>query len=254
MVLKKSPRCKDINMQYIRKGSERGNVNLGWLNSKHSFSFGQYYDANHMGFSVLRVLNDDIVQAGRGFETHGHRDMEIISFVVSGALKHKDSTGNDYLIPAGDIQVMSAGKGIRHSEMNASDFEEVNFIQIWIEPNVTGVQPAYLQNSVGDKNGLALLVSESGQDGSLKINQNARISKLALSRGDSFDLAVESSPTLGAGYLHIVKGELTVNDVKSDKMNTLTQGDAIGLGAGQQIVVLANDDVLALWFDLPAIR
>ena len=241
-------------MQYIRKGSERGNVNLGWLNSKHSFSFGQYYDANHMGFSVLRVLNDDIVQAGRGFETHGHRDMEIISFVVSGALKHKDSTGNDYLIPAGDIQVMSAGKGIRHSEMNASDFEEVNFIQIWIEPNVTGVQPAYLQNSVGDKNGLALLVSESGQDGSLKINQNARISKLALSRGDSFDLAVESSPTLGAGYLHIVKGELTVNDVKSDKMNTLTQGDAIGLGAGQQIVVLANDDVLALWFDLPAIR
>ena len=241
-------------MQYIRKGSERGNVNLGWLNSKHSFSFGQYYDANHMGFSVLRVLNDDIVQAGRGFETHGHRDMEIISFVVSGALKHKDSTGNDYLIPAGDIQVMSAGKGIRHSEMNASDFEEVNFIQIWIEPNVTGVQPAYLQKSVGDKNGLALLVSESGQDGSLKINQNARISKLALSRGDSFDLAVESSPTLGAGYLHIVKGELTVNDVKSDKMNTLTQGDAIGLGSGQQIVVLANDDVLALWFALPAIR
>ncbi|MCQ8850221.1 pirin family protein [Alteromonas stellipolaris] len=240
-------------MQYIRKGSERGNVNLGWLNSKHSFSFGQYYDANHMGFSVLRVLNDDIVQAGRGFETHGHRDMEIISFVVSGALKHKDSTGNDYLIPAGDIQVMSAGKGIRHSEMNASDFEEVNFIQIWIEPNVTGVQPAYLQKSVGDKNGLALLVSESGQDGSLKINQNARISKLALSRGESFDLAVESSPTLGAGYLHIVKGELTVNDVKSDKMNTLTQGDAIGLGAGQQIVVLANDDVLALWFDLPPV-
>lgn len=240
-------------MQYIRKGSERGNVNLGWLNSKHSFSFGQYYDANHMGFSVLRVLNDDIVQAGRGFETHGHRDMEIISFVVSGALKHKDSTGNDYLIPAGDIQVMSAGKGIRHSEMNASDFEEVNFIQIWIEPNVTGVQPAYLQKSVGDKNGLALLVSESGQDGSLKINQNARISKLALSRGDSFDLVVESSPTLGAGYLHIVKGELTVNDVKSDKMNTLTQGDAIGLGAGQQIVVLANDDVLALWFDLPPV-
>ena len=217
-------------MQYIRKGSERGNVNLGWLNSKHSFSFGQYYDANHMGFSALRVFNDDIVQAGRGFETHGHRDMEIISFVVSGALKHKDSTGNDYVIPAGDIQVMSAGKGIRHSEMNASDKEEVNFIQIWIEPNVTGVQPAYLQKSVSDKNGLELLVSESGQDGSLKINQDARISKLALSRGESFDLAVESSPTLGAGYLHIVKGELTVNDVKSDKMTTLTKGDAIGLG------------------------
>ncbi|MBO7922238.1 pirin family protein [Alteromonas sp. K632G] len=240
-------------MQYIRKGSERGNVNLGWLNSKHSFSFGQYYDANHMGFSALRVFNDDIVQAGRGFETHGHRDMEIISFVVSGALKHKDSTGNDYVIPAGDIQVMSAGKGIRHSEMNASDKEEVNFIQIWIEPNVTGVQPAYLQKSVSDKNGLELLVSESGQDGSLKINQDARISKLALSRGESFDLAVESSPTLGAGYLHIVKGELTVNDVKSDKMTTLTKGDAIGLGLGQKVVVLANEEALALWFDLPPV-
>lgn len=240
-------------MQYIRKSSERGNVNLGWLNSKHSFSFGQYYDANHMGFSALRVFNDDIVQAGRGFETHGHRDMEIISFVVSGALKHKDSTGNDYVIPAGDIQVMSAGKGIRHSEMNASDKEEVNFIQIWIEPNVTGVQPAYLQKSVSDKNGLELLVSESGQDGSLKINQDARISKLALSRGESFDLAVESSPTLGAGYLHIVKGELTVNDVKSDKMTTLTKGDAIGLGLGQKVVVLANEEALALWFDLPPV-
>ena len=240
-------------MQYIRKGSERGNVNLGWLNSKHSFSFGQYYDANHMGFSALRVFNDDIVQPGRGFETHGHRDMEIISFVVSGALKHKDSTGNDYVIPAGDIQVMSAGKGIRHSEMNASDKEEVNFIQIWIEPNVTGVQPAYLQKSVSDKNGLELLVSESGQDGSLKINQDARISILALSRGESFDLAVESSPTLGAGYLHIVKGELTVNDVKSDKMTTLTKGDAIGLGLGQKVVVLANEEALALWFDLPPV-
>ncbi|WP_282146249.1 pirin family protein [Alteromonas stellipolaris] len=241
-------------MQYIRKGSERGNVNLGWLNSKHSFSFGQYYDANHMGFSALRVFNDDIVQAGKGFETHGHRDMEIISFVVSGALKHKDSTGNDYVIPAGDIQVMSAGKGIRHSEMNASECEEVNFIQIWIEPNVTGVQPAYLQKSVSDKNGLELLVSESGQDGSLKINQEARISKLALSQGESFDLTVESTATFGAGYLHIVKGEITVNDVKSDKMTTLTKGDAIGIGAQQKIVVLANDDVLALWFDLPAIR
>ena len=179
--------------------------------------------------------------------------MEIISFVVSGALKHKDSTGNDYVIPAGDIQVMSAGKGIRHSEMNASDKEEVNFIQIWIEPNVTGVQPAYLQKSVSDKNGLELLVSESGQDGSLKINQDARISKLALSRGESFDLAVESSPTLGAGYLHIVKGELTVNDVKSDKMTTLTKGDAIGLGLGQKVVVLANEEALALWFDLPPV-
>ena len=241
-------------MQYIRKGSERGKVNLGWLNSNHSFSFGQYYDANHMGFSALRVFNDDVVQPGKGFGTHGHRDMEIISYVVSGALKHKDSTGNDYIIPAGDIQVMSAGSGIRHSEMNASEDEEVNFIQIWIEPNVTGIQPAYLQKTVTDNHGLELLVSESGLDGSLKINQEARISKLALGQDETFDLTVKSAPTFGAGYLHVVKGEVTVNNVKSDKMTTLTAGDAIGLGANQKVVVLANNDVLALWFDLPAIR
>ncbi|MDO6565817.1 pirin family protein [Alteromonas sp. 1_MG-2023] len=238
-------------MQYIRKGNERGQVNLGWLNSKHSFSFGQYYDANHMGFSVLRVFNDDIVQPGRGFEIHGHRDMEIISFVVSGALKHKDSTGNDYTIPAGDIQVMSAGKGIQHSEMNASEDEEVNFVQIWIEPNVMGVEPAYLQKSVSKEKGMELLVSEDGRDGSLKINQQARISKLALNKGETHDLSVGTVRAFGAGYLHVIEGEVTVNNVQSDKMLRLTKGDAIGLGEKQEIVVLANDDSLALWFDLP---
>ena len=119
-------------MVYMRKAEERGKVNLGWLNSNHSFSFGHYYDVNHMGFSVLRVINDDVVQPGRGFDTHGHKDMEIVSYVVKGALKHKDSAGNEYQVPEGDIQVMSAGRGIMHSEYNASDTEEVNFLQIWI--------------------------------------------------------------------------------------------------------------------------
>ena len=119
----------------------RSKVNLGWLNSNHSFSFGHYYDVNHMGFSVLRVINDDVVQPGRGFDTHGHKDMEIVSYVVKGALKHKDSAGNEYQVPAGDIQVMSAGRGIMHSEYNASDTEEVNFLQIWILPNQKGGLP-----------------------------------------------------------------------------------------------------------------
>lgn len=238
-------------MQYIRKGNERGTVDLGWLRSQHSFSFGQYYDTNHMGFSALRVFNDDVVQPGRGFETHGHQDMEIISFVVSGALKHQDSTGNDYIIPAGDIQVMSAGKGIRHSEMNASDTQPVNFIQIWIEPNITGIEPQYSQQSVNNEEGLVPLVSETGKNGTLKIHQNAQISKLQLKKGQSYDLTTHIESGFGAGYLHLVSGALIVNNVKNDKMMNIHYGDAIGLGSNEHIVVLATEDTMALWFDLP---
>jgi len=237
-------------MQYIRKGSERGQVNLGWLQSQHSFSFGHYFDANHRGFSVLRVINDDMVQPGRGFDTHGHRNMEIISYVISGALKHQDSTGNDYIVPAGDIQVMSAGKGIKHSEFNPSESDPVNFLQIWIEPNLDDVQPSYSQKTIDDEQGLVLLVSEEGENGSLKINQNARISQLSLNKGNTQGLSTHT----GAGYLHIVSGEVTVSDSKDDSMNKLVSGDAIGLTSEQHALVLANTQALALWFELPPLN
>ncbi len=135
-------------MKYFRKATERGTVDLGWLKSQHSFSFGHYYDPAHMGISALRVINEDRVQPGQGFDTHGHRDMEIISYVVSGALKHKDSQGNEYLVPAGEVQRMSAGSGIMHSEYNASDSEPVHFLQIWIQPKFRGITPSYEQMQV----------------------------------------------------------------------------------------------------------
>ena len=135
-------------MTYIRKSESRGKANFGWLQSKHSFSFGNYYDKNHMGVSVLRVINDDLVMPGKGFGEHGHRDMEIISYVIEGALKHEDSTGNKYIVPAGDVQRMSAGRGVMHSEFNASNKEKVKFLQIWIQPNVLGIKPSYEQKNI----------------------------------------------------------------------------------------------------------
>lgn len=132
-------------MKYIRRSEDRGMVNLGWLQSKHSFSFGDYYDQNHMGVSVLRVINDDIIMPSQGFGTHGHKDMEIISYVVEGALKHQDSTGNRYVVSKGDVQRMSAGRGVMHSEFNASESDHVKLLQIWLHPNVKGIEPSYEQ-------------------------------------------------------------------------------------------------------------
>lgn len=239
---------------YLRKANERGKVNFGWLESRHSFSFGHYYDAKHMGFSALRVINDDIVQAGRGFETHGHRDMEIISYVVSGALKHKDNTGNEYVVPAGDIQVMSAGRGIMHSEFNPSSEEPVNFLQIWIVPNEKGGTPGYMQKAFGkaaggDENAkLELLVSEDGRDESLKIKQNASISRLTLKSGEAWKRSIKGHK----GYLHIVSGKANAL-VQSEREGVeIESGDAIGIYEDDSISLNASEDLVALWFDLPA--
>ena len=233
---------------YLRKGDDRGTVSLGWLASQHSFSFGHFYDANHMGFSVLRVINDDVVQPSRGFDTHGHRDMEIISYVISGALEHKDSAGNHHIIPAGDVQVMSAGTGIMHSEYNASDDSPVRFLQIWIVPKQKGLTPSYAQKTVVNQQGLELLVNCDGADGGLAINQDATISRLKLSDGES----VSFNTSTGAGYLHIIGGAAEVNvSGSSDHHAHIQEGDAVGLEEGEELSVEAKRSLVALWFTLP---
>ena len=162
-------------MLYIRRSESRGNVDFGWLRSRHSFSFGHYYDPKHMGFSVLRVINDDQVVAGAGFDTHGHRDMEIISYVSEGAMEHRDSEGNQYRIPAGEVQRMTAGSGITHSEYNASKTDQLKFIQIWIEPSQQGLHPDYEQAQITQAEQLTALVTPTGSGQSLRINQDASL-------------------------------------------------------------------------------
>ncbi|QDP02663.1 pirin family protein [Thalassotalea sp. PS06] len=234
-------------MKYIRKSHDRGGANFGWLNSKHSFSFGHYYDPKHMGVSVLRVINDDVVQPGRGFDTHGHRDMEIISYVIDGALEHKDSTGNIYTVPAGEVQRMSAGRGVMHSEYNASDKEAVNFLQIWIQPNVFGIEPSYEQKRIEQNGPLTPLVTSNGTDGSLSMNQDANLYRLMLEKQQQITLYVSTHTTNRVGYLHIVSGSLAANGTD------FSAGDAFMVTADEVTEIVASSDVEALWFDLPAI-
>ncbi|MFT4928600.1 MAG: redox-sensitive bicupin YhaK (pirin superfamily) [Phenylobacterium sp.] len=231
-----------LAMKYIRKSEERGTVNLGWLQSKHSFSFGHYHDQKHMGISVLRVINDDMVMPGHGFGSHGHRDMEIISYVTQGALKHEDSEGNQHIVPAGDIQRMSAGTGVMHSEYNASKTDTVKFLQIWIQPNKMGIKPSYEQKNIAQKGQLTPLVTPQGEDGSLSINQDASLSRLVLKQQETFKLVAQQR----AGYLHLIKGELRVND------QNFAAGDAFAVEPSQQLELEAISTLEALWFELPA--
>ncbi|NDV93207.1 pirin family protein [Alteromonas sp. 345S023] len=228
-------------MNYIRKSEQRGTVNLGWLQSRHSFSFGSYYDPNHMGVSVLRVINDDIISPAKGFGMHAHRDMEIITYVTNGALKHEDSMGNSYVVPAGDVQRMSAGQGIMHSEFNASDTDTVKLLQIWIEPNVKGTLPSYEQKTVKQKGALTSLVTPNGKEGSLSIQQNASIYRLVLAQGGSFVLHTHQ----GMGYLHIIKGALKLEG------SDFYAGDAFAVSNGHAYEIKATKPLEALWFSLP---
>ncbi|WP_026375230.1 pirin family protein [Aestuariibacter salexigens] len=228
-------------MDYIRKANERGVVNMGWLQSNHSFSFGSYYDPQHMGVSVLRVINDDVVQPGAGFGTHGHRDVEIISYVIDGALEHKDSTGNEYVVPAGEVQRMSAGRGVMHSEYNASQTEPVNFLQIWIHPNVKGIEPEYEQKRIEQDGPLTPIVTPNGDKGALRINQDASMYRLELEKGEAYRLQTPDRQ----GYLHLVHGSAEIN---GDVFNA---GDAIAPQVGKALDVNATEKLEALWFDLP---
>ena len=213
-------------MMQVRRSSERGRADHGWLRSFHSFSFADYYDPEHMGFGPLRVINEDRVRPGTGFGTHGHRDMEIISYVLEGALAHKDSAGNGSTIVPGDVQRMSAGRGVLHSEFNHEKAGETHFLQIWIEPDVRGIPPEYEQKHIAaeEKRGrLRLIASPDGAQGSLKIHQDARI-YAAL-----FDGKEQAVHPLGAGrraYVHVARGKVTVNDT------ALEAGDAAQLLRG----------------------
>lgn len=224
----------------LRKSDDRGHVHIGWLNSRHSFSFGQYYDAAHMGFGHLRVINQDIVQPGAGFGTHGHKNMEIISYVVDGTLAHRDSTGTQGIIQPGDVQVMSAGAGIRHSEMNGSTSETVQFLQIWLLPQEGGTPPGYDQKAFPPARGTTLLVSPDGRDGSLSIRQDVDLHRVLMASGDALTIDIQRQ----RAWVQLIKGSLRVGD------HVLQPGDGAAITEAEQLQLTALDDVEALIFDL----
>ena len=230
----------------VRPAGERGIANLGWLDSRHTFSFGHYYDPKHMGFGPLRVINEDRVRAGAGFDTHGHRDMEIISYVLEGALEHKDSIGTGSVIRPGDVQRMTAGSGIRHSEYNHSTSDPVHFLQIWLLPNEGGLAPGYEQKNFADseKRGrLRLVASRDGRDGSVRIHQDADIYASLLDK----DATVTHALTAGRrGWIQVVHGSVAVNG------ESLHAGDGAAASDLPALTVTATvDGSEFLLFDLP---
>jgi len=232
-------------MLQVRASAERGHANHGWLQSQHTFSFGDYRDANHTGFGPLLVINEDRVAPGQGFGTHGHRDMEIISYVLDGALEHKDSLGTGSVLHYGDVQRMSAGTGVRHSEFNGSSSEPVHFLQIWIAPNVNGIAPGYEEKrfSPASKQGqLRLIASNDGRDGSVLMHQDAAIYAAILGPGDQLEHALLSGRT---GYVHVIRGQVTVNGT------ALGDGDALKLTAEAAITLGQAEGAEVLVFDLP---
>jgi quercetin 2,3-dioxygenase len=231
-------------MMEIRKSSDRGLADHGWLRSFHSFSFADYNDPEHMGFGHLRVINEDRIQPGTGFGTHGHRDMEIISYVLEGALAHKDNMGNGSTIVPGDVQRMSAGKGVLHSEFNHSKDGVTHFLQIWIEPNVTGIAPSYEQkhfDAASKRGKLKLLASRDGRDGSVTLHQDALLYAALL---DGTDRAVHALLPGRRAYLHVARGKLTANG------EALEAGDALKVVDAPEIVLERGRDAEVLLFDL----
>jgi redox-sensitive bicupin YhaK (pirin superfamily) len=235
----------EAGMNEIRRSSERGLADHGWLKSFHTFSFADYYDAQHMGFGPLRVINEDRVEPGAGFGTHGHRDMEIISYVLDGELAHKDSMGNGSVIRPGDVQLMSAGTGVRHSEFNGSPERPVHFLQIWIEPKDRGIEPGYEEKRFTneDKRGqLRLIASPDRAQGSVLIHQDARVYAGMFTGAERAQLSL--APRRQA-YVHVARGSITVNGV------VLATGDALKVTRTDAVVLENGQDAEVLVFDLP---
>jgi hypothetical protein len=224
----------------VRKAADRGHFNHGWLDTSHTFSFADYHDPKFMGFRSLRVINEDRVQAGEGFGTHGHRDMEIVTYVLEGALGHRDSTGGGGVLRPGEVQRMSAGTGVRHSEMNGSNDEPVHFLQIWLLPERPGIAPSYEQKAFPDRDGrLRLVASHDGRDGSLTIHQDVDLYASQLGSGSlTYELRRGRY-----GWLQVARGSVTLNGV------TLAAGDGAAI-EGESSLTIAGTGAEFLFFDL----
>jgi redox-sensitive bicupin YhaK (pirin superfamily) len=231
-------------MIIVRRSEDRGKANFGWLDSRHTFSFGQYYDPQHMGIGALRVINDDRVIPGQGFDTHSHRDMEIISYVLEGALEHKDSIGTGSVIRPGDVQRMSAGTGIAHSEFNHSKSEHVHFLQIWIIPEKKGLLPGYEQKNftLEDRRGKARLVaSKDGRDGSITVHQDVSLYASVLEAGDTATLEIRPGRR---AWVQVARGAVTVNGT------SLAEGDGAAVLDETTLTLTGNASSEILIFDL----
>ena len=231
-------------MIFLRKANERGHANHGWLDSWHTFSFANYYDANFMGFSALRVINDDMIDAGQGFGTHPHKDMEILTYVLEGAVEHEDSMGNKEQVPAGEFQIMSAGTGVRHSEYNPSKTAPLHLYQIWIIPEKTGIAPRYAQRRFDAAHGRQLVLSPDARDGSLKVNQDMELSRWALSQDEQGDYQITAGRKV---WIQVVKGSVSVNGTIA------TTADGLAIWDEQALSIHADSDSEILLFDLPPV-
>jgi len=232
-------------MIQTRQANDRGYADHGWLESRHTFSFANYYDPAHMGFSHLRVINEDKVAPGAGFPTHGHRNTEIISYVLEGELEHKDNMGNGSIIRPGEVQRMSAGTGITHSEYNASDTESVRFLQIWIIPSKRGISPGYEQQQFADSEihgKLRLVASADGRDGSVLIHQDTAIYASKLTKGDAVEHIIANGRK---AWVQVAIGNVTVNG------HTLSQGDGAAISQENSITLTTEQEAEVLIFDLP---
>ncbi|HMG73280.1 MAG TPA: pirin family protein [Pyrinomonadaceae bacterium] len=228
----------------VRKSEDRGHFDLGWLDTFHTFSFDQYYDPAHMHFRSLRVINEDRVQPAKGFPTHSHRDMEIITYILAGALEHRDSMGNGSAIRPGDVQRMSAGTGVSHSEFNPSDSEPVHLLQIWILPQSQNLPPSYEEKHFSDeerRGRLRLIASTDGRDGSVKLHQDARLFAAILDAGQTVIHALGESRY---GWLQVARGTIRLNEVE------LKQGDGAAISKESELKITAHDQTEVLLFDL----